>query len=76
MQNTYIKGNLIIKNYKHCSGDVKMKLYKSHCCSIYCCALVPVCHITVLDKLPVACNNVFKSLMGVHRDFSAFCLVG
>ena len=74
MQNTYIRGNLIIKNYKHCSEDVKMNLYKLYCCSIYCCALVSVCHKTVLDKLPVACNNVFKSLMGVLRYFSASAL--
>ena len=74
MQITYIRGNLIIKNYNHCSEDVKMELCKSYCCSIYCCALVSVCHKTVLDKLPVACNNVFKSLMLVLRDFGASAL--
>ena len=29
---------------------------------------------TVLNKFPVACNKVCKSLMGVPRDFSAFAL--
>ena len=29
---------------------------------------------TVLDKLPVAINKVFKSLMGVPREFSASAL--
>ena len=48
-----------------------MKLYNSYCCSIYCCALVPVHNKTILDKLPVACKKVFKSLMGVPRAFSA-----
>ena len=51
-----------------------MKLNKLCCCSIYCCALVSVYHKTVLEKLPVACNNVFKGLMGVLRDFSASAL--
>ena len=57
-------------SFKHCSADVKVKLYNSYCCSIYCCALISVYHKTVLDKLSVACNKVFKSLMGAPRDFT------
>ena len=72
--NTYARGNTIIRHFKHCSADVKVKLYNSCCCSIYCCALMSVYHKTVLDKLSVACNKVFKSLMGVPRDFSASAL--
>ena len=53
------------------SADVKIKLYDSYCCSIYCCALLSVYHKTVLDKLSVACNKVFKRLMRVPRDFGA-----
>ena len=60
--------------FKHCSADVKVKVYNSYCCSIYCCALISVYHKTVLDKLSVACNKVFKSLLGVPRDFNASAL--
>ena len=67
-------GNTIIRHFKHCSADVKVQLYNSYCCSIYCCALISVYHKTVLDKLLVACNKVFKSLMGVPRDVSASAL--
>ena len=74
ISNTYARGNTIIRHFKHCSADVKVKLYNSYCCSIYCCALISVYHKTVLDKLSVACNKVFKSLMGVPRDFSASSL--
>ena len=48
-------------------------LILSYCCNIYC-ALVSAYHKTVLDKFPVACNKVFKSLMGVPRNFSASAL--
>ena len=72
--NTYARGNTIIRHFKHCSADVKVTLYNSYCCSIYCCALISVYHKTVLDKLSVACNKVFKSLMCVPRDFSASAL--
>ena len=74
MGNTYARGNTIIRRFKHCSADVTVKLYNSYCCSIYCCALISVYHKTILDKLSVACNKVFRSLMGVPRDFSAFAL--
>ena len=72
--NTYARGNTIIRHFKHCSVDVKVKLYNSYCCSIYCCALIYIYHKTVLDKLSVDCNKVFKSLIGVPRDFSTSAL--
>ena len=62
---TCASSNTIIRHFKHCSADVKVKLYNSYCCSINCCALISVYHKTVLGKLSVACNKVFKSLMGV-----------
>ena len=68
---TYARGNMVIRHFKHCSGEVKTKLY---CSSIYCCALVSVYHTDILKKLSVACNKMFKSLMGVARDFSASAL--
>ena len=43
--------------------------------SIISICLSSVYHKTVLDKLSVACNKVFKSLMGVPRDFSASALL-
>ena len=72
--NTYARGNTIIRYFKHCSEDAKVKLYNSYCCNIYCCALVSVYQKIVLDKFPVARNKVFKSLIGVPRDFSASAL--
>ena len=47
--NTYARGNTIIRHFKHCSEDVKVKLYNSYCCNIYCCALVSAYHKTVMD---------------------------
>ena len=42
--------------FEHCSANVKVTLYNSYCCSIYCCTLISVYHKTVLDKLSVACT--------------------
>ena len=68
------RGNTIIRHFKHCSADVKVELHNSYCCSIYCCALISMYHKPVLDKLSVACNKMFKSLMGVPKDFNASAL--
>ena len=68
---TYARGSTIIRRFKHCSADVKYTIrifavfIVVHICGI------SVYHKTVLDKLSVACNKVFKSLMGVPRDLSA-----
>ena len=73
--NTYAGGNTIIRHFKHCSADVKVKLYKFVLLQyILLCTYICLYHKTVLDKLSVACNKVFKSLMGVPRDFSASAL--
>ena len=71
---TYARIKTVIRHFKHCSADVKVTLYNWYCCSTYCCALISVYHKTVLEKLTVACNKVYKSLIGVPRDFSASAL--
>ena len=40
--NTYARCNTVIRRFKHCSADVKVKLYNSYCCSMYCCALIMI----------------------------------
>ena len=35
MRSTYARGNLIIKRFRHCTDDVKVKLFKSYCCNFY-----------------------------------------
>jgi len=65
---------MLIRQFTQCSDEVKVKLYRSYCCSIYCCPLIYVYHKCVLKRLPIACNKVFKCLMGVPSDYSASAL--
>ena len=74
MRSTFARGNMLLRNFRHCSEDVKVKLYKAYCSSIYCCALICSYHKTILTKLHVAFNKIFKSLMQVPRDHSASAL--
>ncbi len=74
MRSTFARGNMLIRNFRHCSVDVKIKLYKTYCSSIYCCALISTYHETVLKKLHIAFNKMFKCLMNVPRRDSASTL--
>ena len=70
-RNTYIRGNMLIRNFKHCSEEVKVKLFKAYCSSVYCCALISMYHKNVIKKLHVAFNKIFKCLMNVPPRSSA-----
>ena len=74
MRNTFARGNMLIRNFRHCSDAVKIKLYKTYCSSVYCCALISTYHETALRKLHIAFNKMFKCLMNVPRRDSASTL--
>ena len=74
IRNTYARGSMLIRNFKHCSDDVKVRLYKAYCSSVYCCGLLSSHYNYVLKKLHVAFNKVFKCLMNVHGRYSASAL--
>ena len=65
---------MLIRNFKHCSDDVKVTLYKTYCSSVYCCALISTYLTETIRKLHVAFNKTFKCLMCVPRTASASAL--
>ena len=65
---------MLIRNFRHCSADVKVTSYKTYCSSVYCCALISTYLSETLRKLHVAFNKTFKCLMNVHRYSSASAL--
>ena len=39
MRNLFARGNMLIRNFTHCTGEVKIALFKTFCSNIYCCPL-------------------------------------
>ncbi len=39
MRYIYSIGNSIVQNFKHCTDDVKLQLFKTFCSNFYCCQL-------------------------------------
>lgn len=74
MRNVYARGNMLIRNFKHCTENVKVMLFKTYCSSLYCCPLWSKYRKATIKKLHVACNKMFKCFMNVPRDFSASLL--
>ena len=73
-RNIYIHGNTLIRNFKHCTKEVKVSLFKTYCSSIFCCSLWSKYTNCQLNSVCVALNKVFKCFMGKRRDYSASML--
>jgi hypothetical protein len=70
MRAIYTRGNMLIKNFKSCSDDVKLQLFKTYCSNLYCGQLWSTYKVRTFNRIRVAFNNVFRSLMGLPWDFS------
>ena len=66
VKNVYSRGNMIIRNFKHCCESVKCQLFESFCTSFYCSSLWCYYSGEALRRLKVAYNRVFRILMGLH----------
>lgn len=69
-RNLYGRGNIIIKNFKQCSDEVKCQLFQSFCTSFYCVSLWSVYTAESLRRMRVAYNRVFRILLGLEHKTS------
>jgi hypothetical protein len=70
MKAIYARGNMIIKNFKSCSVDVKTLLFKTYCTGLYATQLWSNFNKSTIDKIQVAYNTIFRYLMSVDRRAS------
>ncbi len=70
LRNLYSRGNGIIRNFKSCSHEVKLQLFKSYCTSFYCFHLWCNFNAESLRRIRVAYNRVFKILMNLKERVS------
>ena len=66
----YAKGNAIIAQFKHCSDDVKTRLFRSFCYNVYGGHLWSKYKSTSMDKVSVAFNDVYRKLFNIKRGAS------
>ena len=63
----YARGNMLIRNFRQCTDDVKKQLFMSFCSSFYCTSLWTVYKRASLQALHVAHNNVLRLLFHLPR---------
>ena len=67
IRSVYTKGNLLIKKFRNCTSEVKVKLFKSYCSSFYGCNLWARSCDASRRKLVVAYKQIFRNFMKCQR---------
>ena len=71
----YAKGNMIYKNLKKCSMEVKIHLFKTYCSNLYCAGLWIKYKKSVFTSLQTAYKKAFRMLTYVKRGQTTTTMV-
>ena len=66
----YSRGNMLIRNFSHCSEEVKCQLFKSFCTSLYCTPVWNYYSCESFNRIKVAYNRIFRILLGLEHRIS------
>jgi hypothetical protein len=67
MRTLYMRSNRLIRLFGQCEVAVKLELFRSYCCTLYCPYLWTKYTRRSINKLRVAYNNVYRRLLNVPR---------
>ena len=70
IRGVYTRGNLIVNRFRNCSDDVKTRLFKTYCNSIYGGALWNNYTKPCYRKAKVAYNDIYRALFHIARGVS------
>ena len=67
----YMQANLLLRNFRHCSDDVKCSLFQTYCTNMYCCQLWFNSTKSSINKLSTSYNSVLRRLLCISKPYSA-----
>ena len=67
----YLQANLLLRNFRQCSDQVKCVLFQTYCTNSYCCQLWFNSTKSSLKKLSTSFNSVLRRLLGICKPYSA-----
>ena len=67
----YLQANLLLRNFRHCSDDVKCALFQTYCTNMYCCQLWFNSTKSSIKKLSTSYNSVLRRLLCISKPYSA-----
>ena len=59
----YAQANMLLRNFRYCSVDVKCMLFRSYCTNMYCCPLWFNSTSNNIKKLKASYNGVLRRLL-------------
>ena len=62
----YVRGNTLVRKFGKCSTDVKIQLFKTYLGNMYCSHLWSNYKQSDINKVKVAYNNMYRSLMTIR----------
>ena len=70
-RNFYARANLLIRNFRYCTDNVKCYLFQSYCTSRYCCQLWFNSTKGSLKKLKTSYNSALRRFLVISKPYSA-----
>ena len=68
----YMQANLLLRNFRYCSDDVKCTLFQSYCTNMYCCQLWFNSTKSSLIKLSKSYNSMLRRLLCISKPYNMF----
>ena len=65
----YLQANLLLRNFRHCSDDVKCALFQTYCTNMYCCQLWFNSTKSSIKKLSTSYNSVLRRLLCISKPY-------
>ena len=62
----FSRGNTILRKFKNCTTDVKLKLFFAYCNNFYCSALWNNFKMSTIKHIHIGHNRIFKALLNIH----------
>ena len=67
----YAQANMLLRNFRYCSNEIKCSLFKSFCTNMYCCPLWFNFTSSSVKKLKCSYNSVLRHLLCIRMPYSA-----
>ena len=69
-RNFYSRANLLIRNFRYCTDNVKCYLFQSYCTSMYCCQLwFNSTKGSSIKKLRTSYNSALRRFLAISKPY-------
>ena len=67
----YAQANMLLRNFRYCTNDVKCTLFKLFCANLYSCPLLFNSTSSSIKKLKTSYNSALRNLLLIKKPYSS-----